>query len=102
MATSYMTLGPSPLNEMCVQLGKENYKEKALKECQRYVQLLESVFQERPDGVYFQVKTFSHDFGDYLEVVIVFDTDRPDQISYAYDVQANLPQEWDPFVDKVL
>ena len=41
------------------------------------------------------VKSFLHDFGDYLEVVCYFDENLPDSVEYALHCEDNLPATWD-------
>jgi hypothetical protein len=48
-----------------------------------------------PTGARLAVKSFLHDFGDYLEVVCYFDENLPDSVEYALHCEANLPATWD-------
>lgn len=90
----YLTLGPAPAGEDCVQVGVSNYQQKAIKECQKYIKLLKKKFPDRPKECVFIIKSNPHDFGSYLEVNIKFDDESSDQKEYAYNVERNRPETW--------
>jgi len=57
-----------------VQLGTDDLHGRGPRaECQRFIALLRKQFGPEPDGARLAVKSFPHDFGDYLEVVCCFD-----------------------------
>jgi hypothetical protein len=88
----FIELGSAPSCEECVQLDKNKpYLDEMREECFKYKQLLIKMF---PEG-WFNIKTFHHDFGDYLEVVIWYDNEDEKQVEYAYMVEANLPEYWE-------
>jgi hypothetical protein len=92
----YLTLGPTPCEETCQPVGMPTYDHgKAIKESRVYKAQLERMHGEPPDGAYFKVKSFPHDFGSYMEVVIMFDSDDEKAREYAYKVEANCPANWD-------
>ena len=99
-----LELGPVPASEDCQQVDGINtdyYKMKS--ECQRYKAQLETIFPDYADyDCQFSIKTYSHDFGAYMEVVIYFYPpdnfdDDPDESSldYAFFVESNLPDTWE-------
>jgi len=92
---SYLSLAPAPVEEDCVQLGTDDYTARARAECQRFIALLRKKFGPEPLGARFAVKTFAHDFGEYLEVVCCFDETLPESVEYAYRCEENLPATWD-------
>ena len=90
----YYTLGPTPADEPCACIGEENYRERALEECKRYIELLRATFGSEPYGARLSVKWFPHDFGDYVEVVCHFDTDISESADYAMRCEDNAPATW--------
>ena len=90
----YITLGSTPSDEDCAQVGTPSYRTDALQECRRFVAQLEQQFPALPDGVYFSTKSFPHDFGTYYEVVVNYDDDDIAQVDAAFDVENNLPTNW--------
>jgi hypothetical protein len=92
--SNFITLGPTPADEPCAQVGEELYAEKARAECRRFIQLLRDTFGPEPSGAYLQVKAFPHDFGSYYEVVCHFNPDVPHSIDYALRLEREAPTEW--------
>jgi len=90
----YIELGPSPAGEDCVQVGDDNYRENARKECKRYVSLLEEMFPSENPNNFFDIMGFPHDFGTYYEVVVYFDCTNTKSVDFAYNVESNLPEYW--------
>lgn len=97
MYRDYIELGSTPCSEKCAQVGELDYNARAHIECKAYVHQLERIFPI-PDGVdaAFRVKMFPHDFGSYHEVVVYFGTQDEKAIEYAFHVENNLPEYWDP------
>lgn len=93
---NYITLGPTPTNEPCQQVGTSTYNGKiAIRECLVYArQLIRQHEGTIPDGVRFLVKNFEHDFGSYLEVIIKYD-DNEEELDFALKVESELPESWD-------
>ena len=92
---NYLVLAPAPSEEDCVCVGEDNYMPRARAECQRFITLLRTKFGPEPEGARLAVKSFMHDFGDYVEVVCYFDENLPDSVEYALHCEANLPATWD-------
>jgi hypothetical protein len=91
----YLTLAPAPVEEDCAQVGTDDYTARARNECRRFMALLRTKFGPEPEGARLDIKSFSHDFGDYLEVVCYFDETLPESVEYAYRCEENLPATWD-------
>ena len=91
----YLSIGCTPCDEECAQVGSENYRKRAIIECTRYIQLLRGIFGDEPEGARFSIKAFPHDFGSYHEVVIYFDDDNEEAIEYAFNVENNCPSTWE-------
>ena len=91
----YLPLGPTPWDEECVQVvSGGDYFDAMKSECNRYKELLQIRFHDRPEGVTFAVKTFAHDFGSYCEAAICFDNADESQVSYAIYCERNTPRHW--------
>ncbi len=92
----HLFLGPTPGAEPCLQLGSPDFTmEKAKLECRRYIELLEQKFRPVPEGAYFRIKTETHEFGSYPEVVVDFDSENEEAVDFAFHVENNLPGTWD-------
>lgn len=90
----FMEVGCSPSDESCVHVGEDDYMFRARAECRRYAELIEKKFGPPPGMAAIGIKSFPHDFGTYLEVVIGFDTDDDEESGYAYAVEAHAPRTW--------
>jgi len=91
-----LELGSSPADEGCVSVSHDaDYLPAMREECRRYKKLLESLFPI-PDDVnaYFGIKSYPHDFGTYMEVVVKFDEYDDKAAEFAYNVEDNLPAKW--------
>ena len=90
-----MSIGCSPSFEDCVQVGSPNYYERARKECRAFKNQLQRVFGDPPPGAYFKTVSSPHDFGDYLEVHVVFDDSDEEAMEFACKVENEMPEYWD-------
>ena len=91
----FITLGTTPYDELCACVGEENYHDRALQECNRYMKLLRKIFGLEPLGARFGVKWFDHDFGAYVEVVCYYNTELPASMDYAFRCENELPATWE-------
>jgi hypothetical protein len=91
----YFTLGSTPYEEDCAQVGTEGYYERAKAECKRYIELLRKIFGNEPDGARLAIKSFPHDFGTYYEVVCWFDTGLKESVEYAEKCEDEGPGTWE-------
>jgi hypothetical protein len=98
---NYITLGPTPGNESCAQVGADDYSERVKKESKAYIAQLVRINGEPPPGARFCVKNFQHDFGTYHEVAIEYDNSL-EAIKYALAVDDSTPGEWDEEARKFL
>lgn len=65
-------------------------------ECRAYIHQLERMFGKAEDcGCRFKVTRNPHDFGTYLDVTVVYDSDNKLSVDYAFNVEANCPANWD-------
>jgi hypothetical protein len=90
----YISLGPTPADEPCAQVGEELYAQKAQAECRRFIKALREMFGPEPSGAYLQTTAFPHDFGAYWEVVCYFNEDVPESIEYAFHLEREAPTTW--------
>lgn len=91
----YLTLGPTPCEEPCAQVGTADYAEKTRIENRVYIDQLIRQFGVPPGLCFFKVKRFPHEFGSYHEVVVTFDEESEEDVAFAYGVENNLPGTWD-------
>ena len=90
----FMTLGPVPFEEECIQVSPEVDYSAMRKEVANYVAMLESRFINIPEYAYFGIKRESHDFGTYFEAAVYWDTEDADSQAFAYFVENRLPASW--------
>lgn len=95
MDVQYMEIGPVPYDESCAQVGEENFRQLATAEMNAYIEQMYRLYPDAHEHIVFEKKWFNHDFGSYGEVCIVFDADDDRSCEYAYNVERNLPQNWD-------
>jgi hypothetical protein len=67
----FVCLGPSPCDEDSVSVGEDDYHARARMECQRDIQLIRQVMGPEPEGARLSIKSFPHDFGVYVEVILL-------------------------------
>jgi len=91
----YINIGSSPCDEHCVQVGAADYHDKARAECIAFKHQIIRACGEPPEGARLAVKSFPHDFGSYLEVVVYFEEDNRKAIDYAFNLESNSPANWD-------
>lgn len=91
---AYVSIGPTPAEEECAQVGDENYESKAIAECIRFIELLRKKFGPEPDGARLSSKSFSHDYGSYREVVCYYNDSKPDSVEYAFKCENEAPGTW--------
>jgi hypothetical protein len=102
----YLSLGPVPWAEECVQVGRPDYDEQVKIETTTYIgQLSRSV--TLPDGARFMVKANPHDFGTYHEVNIEYPSqwelgDLDSRLEKLFDIESDLPENWDNEAKKYL
>jgi hypothetical protein len=92
--SDYISLGPTPADEPCAEVGEELYEQKARAECRRFIKVLRETFGPEPSGAYLMTKAFEHDFGTYYEVVCHFNPEVPDSIDYAFRLEREAPTTW--------
>jgi hypothetical protein len=91
----YLTLGSTPSDEDCAQVGAPDYYGRARDECRRFIDLIRRHLGPEPEGARLDITSFPHDSGEYLEVVCYFDTDVRDAVDYAYRCESDAPATWE-------
>jgi hypothetical protein len=91
----YISLGPVPAEEECAQVGRPDYHARARAECRRYIELLRTTFGREPEGARLRITSNPHDFGDYLDVVVEYDSSALGALEYALRVERDAPSRWD-------
>ena len=91
----YVNIGPVPCNEDCAQVGREGYREQAVKECMRFIKLLRKMLGDEPAGAWLAIKWFDHDFGSYCEVVCWYHTEDKEAREYAFRCENECPLTWE-------
>ena len=95
----YMSIGCAPYGEDCVQVGTENYAERAKLECEQYIKQLIRTCGEPIGSACLRIKSNPHDFGTYYEVVCYYDTGDEEALQYALKCEGEGPENWDDQVD---
>ena len=85
----YLSIGSTPNEEDCAQVGSENYQERARKECRAYMAQIQKHYPE-PENGYLKVKGNAHDFGTYYEVVACYDTADKEATTWAFDIEGDV------------
>ncbi|MEZ6142950.1 MAG: hypothetical protein R3B84_20490 [Zavarzinella sp.] len=95
MSDDYLPVGPAPAEETCVAVGERDYSKKARTECQQYIQAIRAKLGQEPEGARLGIKSFTHDFGSYFEVVCYFEAENPKAVEYAYRCEGEAPTTWE-------
>jgi hypothetical protein len=106
----YVELGPTPCNEDCAQVGKEDYQHRARKECETYVRQLWRILKEKkgiepdeaPESFNIVIRSHPHDFGSYKEVAACYSEGNNAAMELAYFLEEYGPTEWDDEARKEL
>lgn len=101
-----LSLGSSPAEEPCAQLGTANYDVRADAECCVYRDQLLRLYRAHhgtlPRGTYLKIAYKLHDYGNYYEVDVVYDPDARATVEAAIWLVDNIPAEWDQEARKAL
>lgn len=91
----YMTIGSSPYDEDCVQVGTDEYYERYRIELNALKNQMLRVLGEPPELTSLGIKSFPHDFGTYHELVCFYDDEDEASSEYAFRCESELPAKWD-------
>ena len=109
---NYLTLGSSPSDESCAQVGSDNYAKQVRMETRALINQLERIHPVPGEGQdtalkapsgwencsflpYYAVRSFPHDFGSYHEVCAIYDDNHELSVQWAYKAEELFPEEWD-------
>ena len=92
-----LCIGPTPVEEPCVQVGSSNYRKWSLIECRVFVKQLERLIEKQFKEIFvtFRIKSSPHEYGTYHEVYAYYDPDNPDEVAQAFYAESHTPEEWD-------
>lgn len=95
-----MTLGSTPVDEDCAQVGVENYTVIAHAECSLFKDQLIRAYHDHfqsalPTGLRLRIKGAEHEYGTYYEVTALFESDDEPALKAAIWLENNLPSKWD-------
>ena len=90
---AFVSLGSTPTDEECAQVGSPDYESRVIHECAAYINQLRRVFGDEPLGARLSRKTFQHDFGFYIEIVCYYENEEA--CKYAFNCENNQPELWD-------
>jgi hypothetical protein len=91
----YLTIGSSPSEEECAQVGQPGYAQKAKLECERFIALIRIYCGKEPAGNELRIISNEHPFGEYLEVVCHYEPDDDVARQYAMHVERYCPSTWE-------
>lgn len=92
----YLEIASAPIEEELISVtDKYPYHNAMRHECKVFLQQLQRQFPDIPEGAYLKIKSCSHDFGTYYEVVCSFDDELPASVDYAYTLESTTPLHWD-------
>jgi|SRR6516164_1560263 len=95
MSRDYLTIGSSPCDESCAQVGSSNYEVRYRKEMTVFINQIRRECGPEVGSARLGIKGFPHDFGTYHEVVCYFDDTDVEGIEYAFKVERETPAQWD-------
>ena len=98
----YLSIGSTPAEEDCAQVGSADYGTRARRECTAFVNQLRRQFGPEPEGCELRVKGSAHDHGTYYEVWCFYDSDTPEGLAYALKCEGSAATEWDDEARKEL
>jgi hypothetical protein len=91
----YISIGPSPVEEDCAQVGSDGYHNQARKECRAFINQLRRQFCPEIGSANLNIKANPHDFGTYYDVVCYYDDDDQVGSEYAFKLEDETPEKWD-------
>lgn len=97
-----ITLGTTPADEPCAQVGHSLYRELCRIERNAFRSQIQRHYP-RPDSltdsdVRIRVHANAHDFGTYFDLEIVYDSSNPAAVSYAFSIEEDAAHKllrWD-------
>lgn len=94
MADEHIAIGAYPAEMTGVQVGEEDYRQRAMAECVRFAAAIRDKLGSEPPGARLRVKAQPHELGEYLEVVCYFEEGNDEALAYAFACEAHSPTTW--------
>jgi hypothetical protein len=91
----YISIGSSPPEESCQQVGSQDYPRKARIECRQYIEALRKHLGPEPEGARLYIQSNPHDFGTYYEVNCEYEDDNEEATAYAFKCEGEGPMTWE-------
>lgn len=90
----YISLGSSPLDEDCAQVGSPDYYERSHVELRELKRMMNKIYPPVM-GSWYTIKAFPHDFGSYYELCACYDDEIDLAVDWAMKADDMIPDEWD-------
>ncbi len=84
-----------PHDEKCVQVGDQNYSHFSRLEAQTLKEQIYREIGDPPAGTKIKIITCAHDFGNYLDLAVVFDDESEESVEWMLKCESKLPSSWD-------
>ena len=97
-----ISIGSSPCDSECAQLGDDGYHSRAMVECSALIAQIKRELGSEPEGAFLKIKNCPHDFGSYYDVICVFDTENAKARNYAFKCESDTPMRWDEVARRFL
>lgn len=90
-----LSIGPTPYDEDCEQLGPNYDPTRARLECRVFADQISRTLGPTPEHARLVITSNPHDFGTYLEVAVRYNAHDEAATRYAYRVESEAPTTWD-------
>jgi hypothetical protein len=91
----FVNIGSAPYGEDCVQVGEEDYVRKSRIECRAFIKAIRKKLGPEVGTAKLCMKTFPHDFGNYVEVCCRYNGYDKEGEDYAFLCESSSPQTWE-------
>lgn len=105
MSREYLTIGSTPADEPCAQVGRQDYAKQMRLETRAFINQMERVhpvptdedplYKDAAFTPYYACKSFPHDFGNYHEVCAIYDDEHQPSCKWAFKAEDLCPSNWD-------
>jgi hypothetical protein len=102
-------IGSTPCEELCTQVGDDDYTRRALIECRawknqlyRHLASLGHSKETLPEKFRISIKSMNHDLGVYHEVAVIFNDNDEKSWELALLLESDSPTNWDDEAKKDL
>ena len=99
MPRKTLILGSAPAGETPVAVGEIDYAERALRECQQYLELVRHAIGPEPEGARLTISR-SQDLDPSSEVVVEYDDANTVARAYAIRCDREAPTRWGEVTDR--